>query len=809
MHRMPGRSGEISDAGVGVYVLDLIGAFRLRAPDGTDLTSLGRKARGLLAYLALNPGSAVSRDRLMALLWSERGEEQARASLRQCLYELRPLTGGEFAPLAIDRHQAALAPTRISTDLAQFEALVARNDAAALAASFEAITRQLLDDLDDLDPAFDEWLSIERSRLEDRQVGQLAAVVRHVLAAGEAEPARHLATALAARHPTNEEAAQLAMTASHACGQRDAVRRIHQRLEAALRRDLGEAPSPETARHLEQLLKSPSPKPATKPQASDIAPAATVVAAAPPVPRRWIGRRTIAAAAIATVAALVGTASFLIDSRVPAASDIILVRPLRAPPNDAPAEALRQGLAAALARAVVGKDAALHIADDSSPGDSGDARHAQFVLDGEAHTGGADLHAAVNLRSAHSNEILWSQSFSRPAIEDDSLPQQVAVQIANALTCALNTRHRGGKTLADSTIRLYLLACDALAKYDPQRARTLLKQVVDAAPDFSRGWSDYATATGYSAEELVGADAEARRQEARAAANRALELDPNNGGAYYALAEAFPLGLEKWTERVAALRAGLAVDPENSDLNDMLAGQLSSIGRQHEALTFMRRSAALDPLSPGKMSDLIESLALDGWLHEARHALMEAERLWPQDEDIWGARMMLAEHFGDPTEALALLHDPHRPASWSGRNVEMLEREQTALQSPTKENMDAAVAVIMAKANAPSEAGFGNLVSHLAVLGRLDDAFALAAREPGPTPTPYDEWASFRNYMAPFRADPRFMPLAYRQGLVDLWIKTGKWPDFCVDKTAPYDCEAEARRLMAADHRAENLSGNR
>ena len=59
MHRMTGRSGEISDAGAGIYVFDLIGAFRLRAPDGADLTPLGRKARGLLAYLALNPGSAV------------------------------------------------------------------------------------------------------------------------------------------------------------------------------------------------------------------------------------------------------------------------------------------------------------------------------------------------------------------------------------------------------------------------------------------------------------------------------------------------------------------------------------------------------------------------------------------------------------------------------------------------------------------------------------------------------------------------------------------------------------------------------
>jgi DNA-binding SARP family transcriptional activator len=98
MHRMTGPSGEASDAGAGLYAFDLIVAFRLRAPDGGDLTPPGR------------------------------------------------------------------------------------------------------------DHAFDEWLAIERSRFEDRQ------------------------------------AAQLAMTASHACGQRDAIRRVHHQLEATLRRDLGRHP---------------------------------------------------------------------------------------------------------------------------------------------------------------------------------------------------------------------------------------------------------------------------------------------------------------------------------------------------------------------------------------------------------------------------------------------------------------------------------------------------------------------------------------------------------------------------------------
>ena len=47
--------------------------------------------------------------------------------------------------------------------------------------------------------------------------------------------------------------------------------------------------------------------------------------------------------------------------------------------------------------------------------------------------------------------------------------------------------------------------------------------------------------------------------------------------------------------------------------------------------------------------------------------------------------------------------------------------------------------------------------------------------------------------MREFRRDPRFMPLAKRMGLVDYWLATDKWPDFCSEPDLPYDCRAAAR----------------
>ena len=63
--------------------ITLFGGFEARLGSGETVSLAGRKAQALLAYLALPPGETHSRDKLVALLWSDRGEQQARGSLRQ------------------------------------------------------------------------------------------------------------------------------------------------------------------------------------------------------------------------------------------------------------------------------------------------------------------------------------------------------------------------------------------------------------------------------------------------------------------------------------------------------------------------------------------------------------------------------------------------------------------------------------------------------------------------------------------------------------------------------------------------------
>jgi DNA-binding SARP family transcriptional activator len=63
--------------------LVLLWDFSLQTGNGAELTLPTRKDRLLLAYLAMSAGRPQSRERLAGLLWGDRGDSQARDSLRQ------------------------------------------------------------------------------------------------------------------------------------------------------------------------------------------------------------------------------------------------------------------------------------------------------------------------------------------------------------------------------------------------------------------------------------------------------------------------------------------------------------------------------------------------------------------------------------------------------------------------------------------------------------------------------------------------------------------------------------------------------
>jgi DNA-binding SARP family transcriptional activator len=67
---------------MGTVRLKLLGGFSASLASARPVEFADKENRALLAYLALGRGKRHGREKLMALLWSDRGEAQARGSLR-------------------------------------------------------------------------------------------------------------------------------------------------------------------------------------------------------------------------------------------------------------------------------------------------------------------------------------------------------------------------------------------------------------------------------------------------------------------------------------------------------------------------------------------------------------------------------------------------------------------------------------------------------------------------------------------------------------------------------------------------------
>ncbi|MEM7208915.1 MAG: hypothetical protein AAF434_13920 [Pseudomonadota bacterium] len=129
-----------------VLQIDLRGSGEISVK-GERLHLPNKKARAILAMLALAPENRISRSLLKDRLWSDRSEEQASASLRQTLSVLRKSVSSGLHALAITQEHIGYDP-----DLVQ---VVYPRHGETLLAGFDI-----------RDQEFEEWLRQERTNHE-------------------------------------------------------------------------------------------------------------------------------------------------------------------------------------------------------------------------------------------------------------------------------------------------------------------------------------------------------------------------------------------------------------------------------------------------------------------------------------------------------------------------------------------------------------------------------------------------------------------------------------------------------------------
>src|SRR5262245_12710460 len=226
--------------------IGLLGAFQLRL-GGQPIELPGRRERALLAYLAMPAGEPRSRDKLSGMLWSERGDKQARDSLKQAVLKLRKaLDGAQPAPLQSDRDFVTLDRTAVLVDAAEFERLIQAGTPDAIAQAAALYRGDLLDGFEVRDPAFEEWLLIERQRLRDLARRAMARLLDDRMAEGAYDQAAALAHRLLMLDPLHEAAHRALMLVYAEQGQTALALRQYQQCRDALQRDLGVSPETET-----------------------------------------------------------------------------------------------------------------------------------------------------------------------------------------------------------------------------------------------------------------------------------------------------------------------------------------------------------------------------------------------------------------------------------------------------------------------------------------------------------------------------------------------------------------------------------
>lgn len=232
----------------------LLGGFEVYSAAGKPINLPSRKAKGLLAYLAMSDGRAHARDKLAALFWEASGAKQARASLRQTLSRLRKLlNAGNGEVLVVDGDSIALNPAGVEVDAMRFERLLNVGTPKALEEASALYRGNFLEGFSLLADPFEEWLMAERMRLHEMVESALTRLLAHYRRVHATEDAVRVAVQLLTLDPLQESVHRLLMQLYIERGRPRSALKQYELCRELLLRELGIEPEAETRRLAAQL----------------------------------------------------------------------------------------------------------------------------------------------------------------------------------------------------------------------------------------------------------------------------------------------------------------------------------------------------------------------------------------------------------------------------------------------------------------------------------------------------------------------------------------------------------------------------
>lgn len=644
-----------------------------------------RKAWALLAYLAVHPGREMSREQLAGLLWGERSEEQARASLRQTLYELRNALGVAAADrLLATRNSVSWLGDGVDVDVLRLEKLARRGTIEDLAEVPPLYRGVFLDGLDTGESGYDDWLAAERARLQDLACGALEHLALARLEQGTTTAAIESARQLLRFDPFREDAHRLIMRALAADGRRNEALRQFSDLEDLLQTDLGVAPDSETLRLRERLLQHEDVKPQARPaDQSEITPAPGPPNSLPPFLPLVRGLRRAAATVSLAVMALailwlfypggVGRTGRVLpmseQSSVVHDKPSIAVLPFANLSGDTEQDHLVDGLTEDLITALSKTSQLLVIARTSVAGYRDNPVDVQsvardlgirYVLEGSVQRSDDELRITAQLIDARTGYHLWGDRFDRKArhlfaVQDD-IVRRVLIELQVKLTDGehAHVASRGTRNLDAWLMRLR--AMNELYKFTREstiRTRELLRKAHQLDPEWGRPLAGLAWTYWWEAKKGWAEDRDAWIRKGIAYAERAIEMEPNDTLGYMQLGNL--LQLQGDNERGIALRRkAVEIAPNDFQANWGLGALLYRAGKPERGVEVLKHALKLCPRPPAPLLwALSQGQLFAGQYEDAIETAKRAVALAP-DNDLPYTQMTVAYGaLGRPEEARA------------------------------------------------------------------------------------------------------------------------------------------------------------
>ncbi len=559
--------------------LRLLGRFEARLKGGPAIDLPTKKTQLLLAYLALTPGETHIRDKLTALLWSDRGDEQARDSLRHALSALRKELGdAEPPPLLAERETIGLDADAVEVDAVTFEKLVAAGTHEAVEQASALYRGDLLEGISVRDPPYEEWLFYERQRLRDlalRAFEQLLAFERE---AGELEKAVETAQRLLKLEPAHEKTHRELMRLYADQGREAAALEQYQHCRAALKRELEVEPGPETEELYQQILRrSARPRPVPPKPAPGAAPALELP-----------DRPSIA---------------------------VLPFKNLSGDPEQEPfADAFTDEIITELSRfrhlfVIASNSVFTYKGKAVKVQDVARELGVQYVLEGGVRREGEKLRISAQLVDATTGHHVWAERYDRDVTDVFAVQDEVTQEIvgtvgsdyAGELARAVRERAKRKPTDNLEAYECHMLAIAHSGEYSKEantKGRQLLEKAIGLDPQFARAYADLAWVHYFDWKWEWSDSPAASGEEAFELAKKAVALDPSDAYTHYALAIMYFYMRRQYEEGVFEYQRALALNPNHADIIQEWGFILALMGRVDESFELIEKGMRLNPHYP-------------------------------------------------------------------------------------------------------------------------------------------------------------------------------------------------------------------